>query len=87
MDFALTDDQRAIQDMASGFAAERLAPQSAEWDEKKHFPVDVLREAASLGFAGIYVQDDVGGSGLSRLDAFDHLRKPSATATCRPRPI
>jgi len=69
MDFALNDDQRAIQDMASGFAAERLAPHSAEWDEKKHFPVDVLREAASLGFAGIYVQDDVGGSGLSRLDA------------------
>ena len=69
MDFALNDDQRAIQHMASGFAAERLAPHSAEWDEKKHFPVDVLREAASLGFAGIYVQDDVGGSGLSRLDA------------------
>jgi len=69
MDFALNDDQRAIQDMASGFAAVRLAPQSAEWDEKKHFPVDVLREAAGLGFAGIYVQDDVGGSGLSRLDA------------------
>ena len=69
MDFALNDDQRAIQDMASGFAAERLAPHSAEWDEKKHFPVDVLREAAGLGFAGIYVQDDVGGSGLSRLDA------------------
>ncbi|PVM82016.1 isobutyryl-CoA dehydrogenase [Caulobacter endophyticus] len=69
MDFALNDDQRAIQDMASGFATERLAPYSAEWDENKHFPVDVLREAASLGFAGIYVNDDVGGSGLSRLDA------------------
>jgi len=69
MDFALNDDQRAIQDMASGFAAERLAPHSAEWDEKKHFPVDVLREAAGLGFAGIYVNDNVGGSGLSRLDA------------------
>lgn len=69
MDFALNDDQRAIQDMASGFAAERLAPHSAAWDEAKHFPVDVLREAAALGFAGIYVKDDVGGSGLSRLDA------------------
>lgn len=69
MDFALNDDQRAIQDMASGFAAERLAPLSASWDENKHFPVDVLREAAGLGFAGIYVNDDVGGSGLSRLDA------------------
>jgi len=69
MDFALNDDQRAIQDMASGFAAERLAPHSAQWDEHKHFPVDVLHEAAGLGFAGIYVNDDVGGSGLSRLDA------------------
>ncbi|MFT4254892.1 MAG: isobutyryl-CoA dehydrogenase [Caulobacter sp.] len=69
MDFALNDDQRAIQEMASGFAAERLAPHSAQWDEAKHFPVDVLREAAALGFAGIYVDDDLGGSGLSRLDA------------------
>jgi alkylation response protein AidB-like acyl-CoA dehydrogenase len=69
MDFTLSDDQLAIQDMASSFARERLAPKSAEWDEKKHFPVDVLREAAGLGFAGLYIQDDVGGSGLSRLDA------------------
>lgn len=69
MDFTLSEDQVAIQDMASSFAAERLAPRSAEWDEKKHFPIDVLREAAGLGFAGIYIQDDVGGSGLSRLDA------------------
>ncbi len=69
MPFSLTEDHRAIQAMASDFAADRLAPFSAHWDEAKHFPVDVLREAASLGFAGIYVQDDVGGSGLSRLDA------------------
>jgi alkylation response protein AidB-like acyl-CoA dehydrogenase len=40
-----------------------------EWDERKHFPVDVLREAASLGMGGVYIQEDVGGSGLSRLDA------------------
>ncbi len=69
MDFTLSDDQIAIQDMASSFARERLAPKSAGWDEKKHFPVDVLREAAGLGFAGIYIQEDVGGSGLTRLDA------------------
>ena len=69
MDFTLSDDQVAIQDMASRFAAERLAPKSAEWDAQKHFPLDVLREAAGQGFAGIYIQDDVGGSGLSRLDA------------------
>jgi len=69
MDFALNEDQVAIQDAACAFAEGQLAPRSAEWDEKKHFPVDVLRQAAELGFAGIYVNEDVGGSGLSRLDA------------------
>jgi len=69
MDFSLTDDQRAIQEMAQAFARDELAPHSAKWDEERHFPVDVMRAAAGLGFAGIYVQDDVGGSALSRLDA------------------
>ncbi|HWT52679.1 MAG TPA: isobutyryl-CoA dehydrogenase [Caulobacter sp.] len=69
MDFALNEDQVAIRDAASAFAEGQLAPHSARWDEKKHFPIDVLRQAAELGFAGIYVNEDVGGSGLSRLDA------------------
>jgi alkylation response protein AidB-like acyl-CoA dehydrogenase len=69
MDFSLTDDQRAIEDAARAFAAAELAPHSARWDEDKHFPVDVLRQAAELGFAGLYVREDVGGSALSRLDA------------------
>jgi alkylation response protein AidB-like acyl-CoA dehydrogenase len=69
MDFSLSDDQRAIQEMAQAFARDELAPHSAKWDEDSHFPVDVMRSAAALGFAGIYVQDDVGGTGLSRLDA------------------
>ncbi len=69
MHFALSDDQRAIQDAARNFALAELAPHSARWDEDKHFPVDVMRQAAALGFAGIYVREDVGGSGLSRLDA------------------
>jgi hypothetical protein len=69
MDFALSDDQLAIQEMARNFATEELAPFAAEWDEKKHFPVDVIRKAASLGLAGIYTREDVGGSGLGRLDA------------------
>ncbi|MDP3747038.1 MAG: isobutyryl-CoA dehydrogenase [Phenylobacterium sp.] len=69
MNFDLTDDQRAIQDAASAFAAAELAPHSARWDEEKHFPVDVLRKAAELGFAGIYIGEDVGGSALTRLDA------------------
>src|ERR1700759_483436 len=69
MDFALTDDQRAIEEAARAFAAAELAPHSARWDAESHFPVDVLRKAAALGFAGLYVQEDVGGSALSRLDA------------------
>ncbi len=69
MGFDLTQDQQAIWDAAHAFAAAELAPHSARWDEEKHFPVDVLRQAASLGFAGIYVREDVGGSGLGRLDA------------------
>jgi hypothetical protein len=69
MDFALTDEQQAIQEMAQRFAAEELAPHAAEWDEKKHFPVDAIKKSAELGLAGIYTREDVGGSGLGRLDA------------------
>jgi len=69
MDFALSEEQQAIRDMARAFAQEKLAPHAAAWDEDEIFPVEVLREAAALGLAGIYVRDDVGGSGLGRLDA------------------
>ncbi|MCR9135425.1 MAG: isobutyryl-CoA dehydrogenase [Alphaproteobacteria bacterium] len=67
--FSLTDEQRAIQDMVAAFAADRVAPNAIEWDLAKHLPVDVIRETAPLGLGGIYVRDDVGGSGLGRLDA------------------
>jgi alkylation response protein AidB-like acyl-CoA dehydrogenase len=68
--FSLTSDQVAIRTMASEFAAEKLAPKAiVEWDQRKYFPVSVMREAAALGMAGIYVREDVGGSGLTRLDA------------------
>lgn len=67
--FTLTDDQRAIRDMARDFATAEIAPFAVEWDERKHFPVETLRAAAALGMGGIYVGEDVGGSGLSRLDA------------------
>ncbi len=69
MQFALTDDQIAVRDMAREFAAERIAPHALAWDEQKHFPVDVMREAAALGMGGIYIRDDVGGSALTRFDA------------------
>ncbi|WP_330232763.1 acyl-CoA dehydrogenase family protein [Nocardia sp. NBC_00508] len=67
--FDLNDDEKAIRDTARGFADEFLAPNALEWDEQKHFPVDVLRKAGPLGLGGIYVREDVGGSGLRRLDA------------------
>ncbi|MFI6869917.1 acyl-CoA dehydrogenase family protein [Nocardia sp. NPDC050406] len=67
--FVLDDDEKAITETARSFADELLAPNALEWDEQKHFPVDVVRKAGSLGMGGIYVQEDVGGSGLRRLDA------------------
>ena len=67
--FALTEDQIAIRDMARDFAAEKIAPHALKWDEEKHLPVDVMRQAAALGIGGIYIRDDVGGSGMTRFDA------------------
>lgn len=67
--FVLDDDEKVITDTAAAFAAKRLAPHALEWDKAKHFPVDVLRESADLGMAAIYCGEDVGGSGLRRLDA------------------
>jgi alkylation response protein AidB-like acyl-CoA dehydrogenase len=81
MNFELTEDQRAIEDAARRFAQDRLAPFAAEWDEKSFFPVDTLREAAALGFAGIYVKSDVGGSEMSRLDAAIIMEELSAGCT------
>src|ERR1700759_2420673 len=66
--FGLDDDERVITETAAAFAAKRLAPHALEWDAAKHFPTDVLREAAELGMAAIYCRDDVGGSALRRLD-------------------
>ena len=69
MDFELTEEQRAFQAVARSFAREHMMPFAREWDERETFPVETLRKAAALGFGGIYVKDDVGGSALSRLDA------------------
>jgi alkylation response protein AidB-like acyl-CoA dehydrogenase len=69
MDFSLTEEQRAFQATARQFARDAMMPHARDWDEGEIFPVEALRAAAALGFAGIYVKDDVGGSGLDRLDA------------------
>ena len=69
MEFELSEEQRAFQAMARDFAAKEMAPHAAEWDENSIFPEEALRRAAALGFGGITIYDDVGGSGLKRLDA------------------
>lgn len=80
--FELTEDQQAMVEMVRDFAATAIAPHAAKWDETKHFPVDVLREAGTLGMGGIYVREEFGGSGLSRTDAaliFEELSKADPT--------
>ncbi len=69
MDFELSEERRLIRDMAREFARGEIAPHAAAWDEDCIFPEETLRAAAALGFGAIYVGDDVGGSGLGRLDA------------------
>ena len=82
--FSLPDEQRAIREMAADFAAEKIAPRALEWDEHKIFPIEVMREAASLGMGGVCVRADVGGSDLTRLDAaiiFEALAKGCPTTS------
>ena len=67
--FDLTEDQLQIQEMARKFTSDAITPFAAEWDEKKTFPRDTIREAAELGFGAIYVSEESGGIGLGRLEA------------------
>jgi alkylation response protein AidB-like acyl-CoA dehydrogenase len=67
--FQLTEEQRAIQEMAQRFTADAITPFAAEWDEKHHFPRDVIKASAELGFGAIYVSEESGGIGLGRLEA------------------
>lgn len=69
MDFTLNEDQRAIQDMARGFTADRITPHAHAWDEGKHWPADVARAAGELGFGSIYVSEQGGGCALSRVES------------------
>ena len=65
----ITGEQKAIQDMALDFAMAEMAPNAMRWDEEKIFPTDVLQELAQLGFAGVYIGEEYGGSGLGRFEA------------------
>ena len=81
MDFELGEEQRAFRDAARAFAAGELAPQAARWDEEKHFPRDVIAAAGALGFCGLYCPEELGGLGLSRLDAALILEELAAGCT------
>ncbi len=84
MDFALSDDQRALQQAAADFARAELAPHAAEWDATAYFPVEVIRRAGEAGFLAIYVDEARGGLGLSRLDAaliFEQLAQGCVSTT------
>ncbi len=83
--FTLDDDDKVIVDAAREFSDKRIGPKAQEWDETHHFPKDVLREAAEMGMGGIYISEDVGGSGMRRLDGvriFEQLARgcPSVAA-------
>ena len=81
MDFDLSPDQQAFRDTARRFATDEMAPHAAEWDEGSVFPVEALRRGAALGFAGLYIGTDVGGAGLTRLDAAIILEELACACT------
>ncbi len=81
MDFELSDEQAQFRETARAFAEGELAPHAAAWDEDSIFPVEALRAAAALGFAGLYVGEDVGGSACRRLDAAIVLEELAAGCT------
>ena len=69
MDFALSEEQTLIFDMARDFGREAIAPHAYAWEKAGTIPRDVLRQAGELGFGALYVPEEYGGTGLTRLDA------------------
>jgi butyryl-CoA dehydrogenase len=69
MDFCLSEEQKVIRNMVHDFAEKEMAPYASTWDEKHIFPIETLRKAAELGLASIYVREEMGGTGLTRLDS------------------
>ena len=69
MDFALSEEQEAIFDLAYSFGQENIAPFALTWEKQGTIPKVLWSKISELGFGGIYVSEEYGGSGLSRLDA------------------
>ena len=81
MDFELSETQRAYQDAAHQFSIKELAPHAAKWDETHFFPKGVIKKAAAAGFCGLYIPENLGGLGLSRLDSVVILEELAAGCT------
>ena len=69
MDFSLSEEQQAIFDMASGFAADRIAPHARDWEAEGTIPKELWQDVGELGFGGLNVSEEAGGAGLTRLDS------------------
>ena len=85
MNFNLSEDQLSFQTLARDFAVKEMQDQAGEWDQKKIFPLEVIKKSAEMGFCGLYLKKDVGGISCFRLDTtliFEELAKacPSTTA-------
>ena len=84
MHFHLTQEQQSFKDVARQFAEQHFLPSAQQWDMQEIFPVEQMRQAAELGFAGMFVSPDYGGCSLSRLDAaiiFEALATGCVTTT------
>lgn len=82
MDFALTEEQVAIHDMARAFGEDRIAPNARAWEAEGTIPKDLWTDVGALGFGGLYVSEAAGGAGLTRLDAtlvFEALARSCAS--------
>ena len=84
MDFDLNSDQNNYRDLAKSFSDKELKPYAAEWDKEAFFPKETLTKAGELGFLSLYVDTNLGGMGLGRLDAsivFEQLAQGCTSTT------
>ncbi|MBK9730594.1 MAG: acyl-CoA dehydrogenase [Chitinophagaceae bacterium] len=84
MNFQLTEEHLMIQKAARDFAQQELLPGVIERDEKQKFPVEQVKKLAELGFMGMMVSTDYGGSGLdtiSYVTAMEEISKVDASAS------
>ena len=84
MDFDLNSDQKHYRDLAKSFSDKELKPNAAEWDKEAFFPKETLKKAGELGFLSLYVDTNLGGMGLGRLDAsivFEQLAQGCTSTT------